>query len=202
MEKEKGKLRVIQVFDTIEEVTKEIERSLDWLKKDPDKKIVFGEREVLMNFAHNACCLMIQYESNQISKTELDLYLRKKPVQGRFFTNVSPLDFNFVFVSNINNRIYTSWHYFIDDLLSNNVDFSLIGPYFELSIMYSFDSIIDQIQKMVTDFKAAHEDFDEMTNEERIERFWSWQDNGNYIYSDFIDNLIDECKKRYPNHKS
>lgn len=145
---------------------------------------------------------MIQYESNQITKTELDLYLRKKPVQGRFFTNVSPLDFNFVFVSNINNRIYTSWHYFIDDLLSNNVDFSLIEPYFELSIMYSFDSIIDQIQKMVTDFKAAHEDFDKMTNEERIERFWSWQDNGNYIYSDFFDNLIDECKKRFTNTKS
>ena len=78
----------------------------------------------------------------------------------------------------------------------------MIEPYFELSVMYSFDSIIDQIQKMVTDFKAAHEDFDKMTNEERIERFWSWQDNGNYIYSDFFDNLIDECKKRFTNTKS
>ena len=126
MEKEKCKLRVIQAFDTIEDVTKEIERSLDWLKKVPDKKIVFGERQVLMNFAHNACCLMIQYESNQISKTELDLYLRKKPVQGRFFTNVSPLDFNFVFESSINNRLYTSWYYLFDDLISNNVDFSMI----------------------------------------------------------------------------
>ena len=197
MEKEKGKLRVIQVFDTIEEVTKEIESSLDWLKKDPDKKIVFGEREVLMNFAHNACCLMIQYESNQISKTELDLYLRKKPVQGRFLTNVSPLDFNFVFVSNINNRIYTSWHYFIDDLLSNNVDFSLIEPYFELSIMYSFDSIIDQIQKMVTDFKAAHEDFDKMSTGERLERFWSWNRNDEYMENDFFEKHLDKCKTIY-----
>jgi len=202
MEKEKCKLRVIQAFDSIEDATKEIERSLDWLKKVPDKKIVFGERQVLMNFAHNACCLMIQYESNQISKTELDLYLRKKPVQGRFFTNVSPLDFNFVFESSINNRLYTSWYYPFDDLISNNVDFSMIEPYFELSIMYSFDSIFEQMQKMVTDFKTAHKDFDKMTNEERIERFWSWKGNGDYIYYDFLDNLIEECKKKYTNHKS
>ena len=202
MEKEKCKLRVIQAFDTIEDATKEIERSLDWLKKVPDKKIVFGERQVLMNFAHNACCLMIQYESNQISKTELDLYLRKKPVQGRFFTNVSPLDFNFVFESSINNRLYTSWYYLFDDLISNNVDFSMIEPYFELSIMYSFDSIFEQMQKMVTDFKTAHKDFDKMTNEERIERFWSWKGNGDYIYYDFLVNLIEECKKKYTNHKS
>ena len=145
---------------------------------------------------------MIQYESNQISKTELDLYLRKKPVQGRFFTNVSPLDFNFVFESSINNRLYTSWYYLFDDLISNNVDFSMIEPYFELSIMYSFDSIFEQMQKMVTDFKTAHKDFDKMTNEERIERFWSWKGNGDYIYYDFLDNLIEECKKKYTNHKS
>ena len=66
----------------------------------------------------------------------------------------------------------------------------------ELYIKYSFDSIIDQIQKMVTDFKAAHEDFDKMSRRERVKRFWSW--NGNMEYMEiFFENLLDKCKKTY-----
>ena len=62
--------------------------------------------------------------------------------------------------------------------------------------MYSFDSIIDQMQKMIADFKAAHEDFDKMTQDERLERFWSWKDNKAYII-DFLENLLDKCKIVY-----
>ena len=40
-------------------------------------------------------------------------------------------------------------------------------------------------------------DFEKMTNNERLQRFWSWQGNEDYIYYDFFDNLLDECKKTY-----
>ncbi len=63
--------------------------------------------------------------------------------------------------------------------------------------MYSFDSIIDQIQKMVAVFKAAHEDFDKMTKDERLERFWSWNGNMEYMKDVFFVSLLDKCKTVY-----
>ena len=63
--------------------------------------------------------------------------------------------------------------------------------------MYSFDSIIDEIQKMVADFKAAHEDFDKMTREERLKRFWSWQGNEDYMKKDLFEKHLDKCRTIY-----
>ena len=74
---------------------------------------------------------------------------------------------------------------------------TIIESYSELSIMYSFDRIIEQAQKMVTDFKAAHDDFDKMTSEERLDRFWSWQDNEDYMKNDFFEKHLDKCRTIY-----
>ena len=63
--------------------------------------------------------------------------------------------------------------------------------------MYSFDRIIEQIQKMVTDFKAAHEDFDKMTQDERVERFCSWNGSKEYMKEVFFVSLLDKCRTIY-----
>ena len=74
---------------------------------------------------------------------------------------------------------------------------TIIESYSELSIMYSFDRIIEQMQKMVADFKAAHDDFDKMTREERLDRFWSWQGNEDYLKNDFFEKHLDKCRTIY-----
>ena len=70
--------------------------------------------------------------------------------------------------------------------------------------MYSFDRIIEQMQKMVADFKAAHDDFDKMTREERLDRFWSWQGNEDYLKNDFFEKHLDKCRTIYAilNHEN
>ena len=136
---------------------------------------------------------MLQYEAGKISKDELDLYLGKK----EYLTDANPLEFNFLFRSSINNLFYTNRHYDIDEKDMGDAYSTIIESYSELSIMYSFDRIIEQAQKMVTDFKAAHDDFDKMTSEERLDRFWSWQDNEDYMKNDFFNNLLDKCRTIY-----
>lgn len=189
MEEEKEKTRVIRVFDNVDDVIKDIRSHKD----EPGMLWSLGEDAFLMNVANLMCHLILQYEAGLISKDEMDLYLGKK--DG--LTDVNPLDFNFLFVSTINGCTYTSRPEYIDEKDLDDTYSKILELYSELSIMYSFDSIIDQIQKMVTDFKAAHEDFDKMTQDERLDRFWSWQDNEDYMKNDFFVSLLDKCKKVY-----
>lgn len=188
MEKEKEKIRVIKVFDNVDDVIKEIRSH-----KDGPITCSLGEIDFLMNVANIMCNLMLQYEAGLISKDELDLYLGKKTC----LTDVNPLDFNFLFVSTINYCTYESRSYYIDEKDLDDTYSKILELFSELYIMYSFDSIIDQIQKMITDFKAAHEDFDEMTQDERVERFCSWNGNREYMKDVFFESLLDKCKKTY-----
>ena len=189
MEEEKEKTRVIRVFDNVDDVIKDIRSHKD----EPGMLWSLGEDAFLMNVANLMCHLILQYEAGLISKDELDLYLGKK--DG--LTDVNPLDFNFLFVSTINGCTYTSRPEYIDEKDLDDTYSKILELYSELSIMYSFDSIIDQIQKMVADFKTAHNDFDKITSEERLDRFWSWQDNEDYMKNDFFVSLLDKCKKVY-----
>lgn len=189
MEKGKEKIRVIKVFDNDEDVINEIRSHKD----EPGMLWSLGEIDFLMNVANNMCHFILQYEADLISKDELDLYLGKKDC----LTDVNPLDFNFLFVSTINYCTYISRSCYIDEKDLDETYSKILELYSELAIMYSFDSIIDQIQKMITDFKAAHEDFDEMTQDERVERFCSWNGNKEYMKDVFFVSLLDKCKKTY-----
>ena len=188
MEKGKEEVRVIKVFDNEDDVIKEIRSH-----KDGPSTCSLGEIDFLMNVANIMCHLMLQYEAGVISKDELDLYLGKKEC----LTDVNPLDFNFLLVSTINYCTYQSRPYYIDEKDLDETYSKILELYSELAIMYSFDSIIDQIQKMVADFKAAHKDFDKMTQDERMERFCSWNGNREYMKDVFFESLLDKCKKTY-----
>ena len=189
MEKGKEKIRVIKVFDNEEDVIKEIRSHKD----EPGMLWSLGEKDFLMNVANNMCHFILQYEAGLISKDELDLFLGKKDC----LTDVNPLDFNFLLVSTINYCTYQSRPYYIDEKDLDETYSKILELYSELAIMYSFDSIIDQIQKMVADFKAAHEDFDKMTQDERVERFCSWNGSKEYMKEVFFVSLLDKCKKVY-----
>ena len=189
MEEEKEKTRVIRVFDNVDDVIKDIRSHKD----EPGMLWSLGEDAFLMNVANLMCHLILQYEAGLISKDELDLYLGKKDD----LIDVNPLDFNFLFVSTINGCTYTSRPEYIDEKDLDDTYSKILELYSELSIMYSFDSIIDQIQKMVTDSKAAHEDFDKMTQDERVERFCSWNGGKEYMKEVFFVSLLDKCKKVY-----
>ena len=189
MEKGKEKIRVIKVFDNEEDVIKEIRSHKD----EPGMLWSLGEKDFLMNVANNMCHFILQYEADLISKDELDLYLGKKDC----LTDVNPLDFNFLLVSTINYCTYQSRLYYIDEKDLDETYSKILELYSELAVIYSFDSIIDQIQKMVADFKAAHKDFDIMTQDERVERFCSWNGNREYMKDVFFESLLDKCKKTY-----
>ena len=193
MEKEKEVVRVIHVFDNAEDAANEMIHYVDGGYEDPCLHFADSETAVLMNVANFMCHLILQYEAGLISKDELDLYLGKKEC----LTDANPLEFNFIFRSSINNLFYTNRHYCIDGKDLDDTYSTIIESYSELSIMYSFDRIIEQMQKMVTDFKAAHDDFDKMTREERLERFWSWQGNEDYMKNDFFENHLDKCRTIY-----
>ena len=189
MEKEKEKIRVIRVFDNTEDSINEIRNH----EEDPDMSLALSETDFLRNVAIRMSNFILKYEAGLISKDDVDLYLVKKDC----LSNVNPLGFNFLFVSSINNCGYISRPYYIDEKDLDDTFSKILELYFELSIMYSFDSIIDQIQKMVTDFKAAHEDFDKMSTGERLERFWSWNRNDEYMENDFFEKHLDKCKTIY-----
>ena len=194
MQREKEKIRVIHVFDNAKDATQEMFNHADGTIKKPKVHCAMGEKQVLMNVASNVYGFMLMNEADEISKAELDLFLRRKPLPPKVLVNVSPLDFNFVLRSSINKRFYTNSEYYLEDI-DDSAYTSIIENYNELSIMYSFDSIFEQMQKMVTDFKAAHHDFDKMTMDERMMKFRSWQDNEDYINNEFLDNLLDKCIK-------
>ena len=166
MEKEKKEIRVIQVFDNEKDAINKF-RNYEY---DSDNLLALSETGFLRTVAIMISNFILKYEAGLISKNDLDFYLGKKDC----LSNVNPLGFNFLFVSSINNCVYISRPYDIDEKDLDDTYSKILEFYSELSIMYSFDSIIDQIQKMITDFKAAHEDFDEMTQDERVERFCSW----------------------------
>ena len=199
MEEKEG-TRVIHVFDNAEDAANEMIHYVDGSYKDPDMDFAVSEKDVLMNVANFMCHLMQQYEVGQVSKEELDLCLGKKEC----LTDANPLEFNFIFRSSINNLFYTNRHYYIDEKDLEDAYSTIIESYSELSIMYSFDRIIEQMQKMVTDFKAAHDDFDKMTREERLDRFWSWQGNEDYLKNDFFEKHLDKCRTIYAilNHEN
>ena len=186
---EKEKIRVINVFDNEEDVINDIRSHKD----EPGMLWSLGEDAFLMNVANFMCQIILQYEAGLISKDELDLYLGKKDC----LTDVNPLDFNFLLVSTINGCTYTSRPCYIDEKDLDDTHSKILELYSELSIMYSFDSIIDQIQKMVADFKTAHKDFDKMTHDERVERFCSWNGSKEYMKDVFFVSLLDKCKKIY-----
>ena len=189
MEKGKEKIRVIKVFDNEEDVYYEFLSNQGNL----DLYWSLGETVFLMNVAIRTSDFILQYEAGLISKNDLDSCLLKKDC----LSNVNSLGFNFLFVSSINNHAYISMPYRIDGKDLYDTYSKILELYSELSIMYSFDSIIDQIQKMVTDFKAAHEDFDKMTQDERVERFCSWNGSKEYMKEVFFVSLLDKCKKVY-----
>ncbi len=189
MEDEKEVIRVIHVFDNDEDFNNEICSHED----EPDMPFALGEIGFLMNVANIMCHFILRYEAGLMSKDDLDLYLVKKDC----LSNINPLEFNFLFVSSINDSTYMSRTYRIDEKDLDDTFSKILELYLELSIMYSFDSIIDQIQKMVTDFKAAHEDFDKMSKGERLERFWSWNGNKEYMEEVFFESLLDKCKRVY-----
>lgn len=188
MEKEKEKIRVIHVFDNQDDVINEI-RSCE----DHETPISLGEIDFLMNVADLVCNFMLLYGSGEISKDELDLYLGQKD----HLTDGNPTQFNFLFGSTINGLFYTNWHYNLDEKDLEDAYSAIVKSYTELSILYSFDRIICQMQKMVTDFTAAHEGFDKMTKEERLDRFWAWQDNKDYMKNDFFEKHLDKCRTIY-----
>ena len=188
MEKEKVEVRVIKVFDNEEDVINEIRSCEDY-----ETLISLGEMDFLMNVADLVCNFMLLHEAGEISKDELDLYLGQKD----HLTDGNPTEFNFLFGSTINGLFYTNWHYYLDENDLEDAYSTIVKSYTELSILYSFDRIIEQMQKMVTDFKAAHDDFDKMTGEERLERFWSWQGNQDYMKNDFFEKHLDKCRTIY-----
>lgn len=188
MDKEKVEVRVIKVFDNEEDVINEIRSCEDY-----ETLISLGEMDFLMNVADLVCNFMLLHEAGEISKDELDLYLGQKD----HLTDGNPTEFNFLFGSTINGLFYTNWHYYLDENDLEDAYSTIMKSYTELSILYSFDRIIEQMQKMVADFKAAHDDFDKMTREERLDRFWSWQGNEDYLKNDFFEKHLDKCRTIY-----
>lgn len=195
MEEERNKLRIIHVFDNAEDAAKEMAGRSDKTITPPGISCAMGEQQVLMNVAFHVYFYLLKYEAGEISKTELDLYLRTKPLPPKVLVNAHPLDFNFVLWSSVNKRFYTNREYYLEDLDLENAYSAIMESYDELSNMYSFDSIIEQMQKMVTDFKTAHHDFSEMTMSERITKFRSWNGNEDYINNTFLVSLLGNCRK-------
>ena len=195
MEEERKKLRIIHVFDNGEDAAKEMFGLTDGGTKKSGIRCMVGELQFLMNVAYTVYFYMLHYEAGEISKTELDLFLRTEPLPAKTIVNVSPVDFNFVFWSSINKRFYTNREYYLEDLDLVDAYSAITESYDELSNMYSFDSIIEQMQKMVTEFKAAHHDFSEMTMSERITKFRSWNGNEDYINNTFLVSLLGKCRK-------
>ena len=194
MEEERKKIRVIRVFDNAKDAAQEMFNHANGSIEKPEVHCAMGEKQVLMNVANIVYCLMLQYEADEISKAELDLFLRKKPLPTKALVNVNPLDFDFVLWSSINKRFYTNSEYYLEDI-DESAYTAIIESYDELSNMYSFDIIIEQMQKMVTEFKAAHRDFDKMSMDERITKFRSWNGNEDYINNNFLVSLLDKCRK-------
>ena len=189
MKKGIEEVRVIHVFDNEDDVIKEISS----YEGNPDTLFALGETVFLMNVAIRMSDFILQYEAGLISKNDLDSCLLKKDC----ISNVNSLGFNFLFVSSISNSIYISRPYYIDEEDLYDTFSKILELYSELAIMYSFDSIIDQIQKMVADFKAAHKDFDKMTQDERVERFWSWNRNNEYMEDVFFEKHLEKCRTIY-----
>ena len=195
MEEERKKLRVIHVFDNVEDAANEMFRNIDGTTKKSSVHCMVGEEQFLINVAYTVYLYLLHYEAGLISKAELDLFLRTKPLPAKTLVNVSPVEFNFVFRSSINKRFYTNREYYLEDLDLEDAYSAIMESYDELSNMYSFDIIIEQMQKMVTEFKAAHRDFDKMTMDERITKFRSWNGNEDYINNNFLVSLLDKCRK-------
>ena len=195
MEKEKEKIRVIHVFDNDQDAAIEMAGRSDKTITPPGIRCAMGEQQVLMNVAFNVYFYLFKYEAGEISKTELDLYLRTKPLPPKILVNTHPLDFNFVLWSSINKRFYTNREYYLEDLDVEDAYSAIMESYDELSNMYSFDSIIEQMQKMVTEFIAAHHNFDKMTMDERVTKFRSWNGNEDYINNNFLVSLLNKCRK-------
>ena len=76
MEEERKKLRVIHVFDNGEDAAIEMAGRSDKTITPPGISCAMGEQQVLMNVAFNVYFYLFKYEAGEISKTELDLYLR------------------------------------------------------------------------------------------------------------------------------
>lgn len=195
MEEERKMLRVIHVFDNGEDAAIEMAGRSDKTITPPGISCAMGEQQVLMNVAFHVYFYLFKYEAGEISKTELDLYLRTKPLPPRALVNAHPLDFNFVLWSSINKRFYTNREYYLEDLDLEDAYSAIMESYDELSNMYSFDIIIEQMQKMVTEFKAAHRDFDKMTMDERVTKFRSWNGNEDYINNNFLVSLLQKCRE-------
>ena len=195
MEEERKMLRVIHVFDNGEDAAIEMAGRSDKTITPPGIRFAMGEQQVLMNVAFNVYFYLFKYEAGEISKTELDLYLRTKPLPPKILVNTHPLDFNFVLWSSINKRFYTNREYYLEDLDVEDAYSAIMESYDELSNMYSFDSIIEQMQKMVTEFMAAHRNFDKMTMDERVTKFRSWNGNEDYINNNFLVSLLQKCRK-------
>lgn len=195
MEEERKMLRVIHVFDNGEDAAIEMAGRSDKTITPPGIRFAMGEQQVLMNVAFNVYFYLFKYEAGEISKTELDLYLRTKPLPPKILVNTHPLDFNFVLWSSINKRFYTNREYYLEDLDVEDAYSAIMESYDELSNMYSFDSIIEQMQKMVTEFMAAHRNFDKMTMDERVTKFRSWNGNEDYINNNFLVSLLQKCRE-------
>ena len=116
MEEERKMLRVIHVFDNGEDAAIEMAGRSDKTITPPGIRFAMGEQQVLMNVAFNVYFYLFKYEAGEISKTELDLYLRTKPLPPKILVNTHPLDFNFVLWSSINKRFYTNREYYLEDL--------------------------------------------------------------------------------------
>ena len=195
MEEERKMLRVIHVFDNGEDAAIEMAGRSDKTITPPGIRFAMGEQQVLMNVAFNVYFYLFKYEAGEISKTELDLYLRTKPLPPKILVNTHPLDFNFVLWSCINKRFYTNREYYLEDLDVEDAYSAIMESYDELSNMYSFDSIIEQMQKMVTEFMAAHRNYDKMTMDERVTKLRSWNGNEDYINNNFLVSLLQKCRE-------
>ena len=195
MEEERKMLRVIHVFDNGEDAAIEMAGRSDKTITPPGIRFAMGEQQVLMNVAFNVYFYLFKYEAGEISKTELDLYLRTSHLPPKVLVNAHPLDFNFVLWSSINKRFYTNREYYLEDLDVEDAYSAIMESYDELSNMYSFDSIIEQMQKMVTEFMAAHRNFDKMTMDERVTKFRSWNGNEDYINNNFLVSLLQKCRE-------
>ena len=87
MEEERKMLRVIHVFDNGEDAAIEMAGRSDKTITPPGIRFAMGEQQVLMNVAFNVYFYLFKYEAGEISKTELDLYLRTTLYCGRASIN-------------------------------------------------------------------------------------------------------------------
>lgn len=181
------KIRMIKAFGNRKDVVKELSNHLDVSQNGT--YCVVNEKTFLMNVANIVCCYILEYEAGEMPKDELDVLLRKTPLPVKALITDSPVDFNFVIYSRFNKRIYTGLEYNYEDVGQKDV-ITTNELYHELSNMYSFDAIIDKIQKMVADFKAANPNFDKMTLTDRVTKFRSWNGNEDYINNNFLVKLL------------